>query len=732
MRESEKRGLFWYWGLKMYQLRWIVSIFWILLFILSSFFALKLPDRLKDSGMTPKGSQSDIGLTLMQNQLGMPLSTINIIYTSPNLDLTSEKEKSVILQSLNKVKRLDYVKSVHINMTPRLTTRKGIQSVVVELNLKASDALKHFSEIRRLISSPFGMNMYVDGETATLNDIQQATKHDMAHSEKIGIPIALVVLLFIFGTVGAALLPLIIGIMSVSLTLGITYFLTGYYSLSNFLPNIVMMLGLAIGVDYALFLVSRFREELKRHNTVKEAIAMATQTAGKSLFFSGFAVLIGMLGMLFIKLSIIYSLCLGGIIVVLNAVLLSSTLLPALLSIFGHHINSFKVFPRIQKKMESSRLWEQIASRVMNRPVILSIIIITLLLSLMLPITRMKLGVPTAEVLPPTYESRMGVEILKQNYDQRKLNPIQIIVKSKENFNQLTTIQNLYDYEKKLRNIPGVMEVRSYLDVFGKKSPKEIAQLLKENRNQETVISQNLARRQYMLLTVNPRFDPGSAAATSLVNKLREVSMNKLESHISGQAALRADILNRIYTGLPLMMIFIIAVTYFILFSVFQSVLIPLKAILMNVLSLGASLGIVVIVFQYGWFAGDLRITSTGYVSVVMPVTIFCIVFGISMDYEVFLISRIKEEYDLTGDNEKSTAMGLQKTGGLISSAAFILMVVVGSFIFTSIEITKALGVGLFCAIFIDATFIRIIVVPALMKLLGPANWWAPKWAGGR
>lgn len=363
---------------------------------------------------------------------------------------------------------------------------------------------------------------------------------------------------------------------------------------------------------------------------------------------------------------------------------------------------------------------------------LLPLIISTMLLSLMLPITRMKLGVPTAEVLPPSYESRMGVEILKKNYDQRKSSPIQIIVKAEDNFNQLTAIRTIHSYEDKLRNIPGVLQVHSYLDLFGKKTPEETARLLKIKSNQDQMAAQNLAKAHYALLTVIPRSDPSSTGAARLVNKLRKVSVNQLDSYVSGQTALRVDILNRMYSGLPFLMMFIITVTYLVLFSVFQSILIPLKAVLMNVLSLGASLGIVVIIFQYGWLADDLQITSTGYVSIIMPITIFCIVFGISMDYDVLLISRIKEEYELTGDNDRSTAMGLQKTGSLISSAAFILMVVVGSFIFTNIEITKALGVGLFCAIFIDATFIRIIVVPALMKLLGPANWWAFKWIGNR
>ncbi|WHY89275.1 MMPL family transporter [Neobacillus cucumis] len=732
MKGSEKRGWFWHWGLKMYQFRWFVAAFWILLFIVSASYAQKLPERLKDSGLTPKGSDSDRGFSLMQKKLGTALSSIDIVYTSNKFDLTRPKLKAVILHSLEPLAKKDYIKSIKFNQTDRLNNKTGIQAVRVELKLKSSEALNHFPEIRKLITEPEGMKTYVDGDTATLYDIQRATKQDMHHSEMIGLPVALLVLLFIFGSVGAALLPLVIGIMSVSLTLGMTYFLTGSFSLSNFLPNIVMMLGLAIGVDYALFLVSRFREELRRGNEVRDAVAASAQTAGKSVFFSGLAVLIGLLGMLFIKLPIIYSLCLGGVLVVLSAVLLSCTLLPALLGIFGRNINALKLFPRTQKKLEGSTIWEKIANAVMKHPAILAIIISTLLLSLMFPITRMRIGVPTADVLPPAFESRMGSDILKNNYDKRRSSPIFIVLKTKDKVSDESSIRTIQSFENKIRRISGVMDVNSFIDALGKHSPEETAILISLAATKAEMEKENLVKGHYALLKVVPKSDPGTREAADLVKRIRNVKINQAERFVTGQTAIRVDMLDRIFLGLPYLMGFIIAVTYLILLFAFKSVLIPLKAVAMNILSLGASLGIVVIIFQYGWLADDLRITSTGYVSIIMPVTIFCIVFGISMDYEVFLISRIKEEYDRTGDNNRSTAVGLQKTGSLISSAAFILMVVVGSFIFTNIEITKALGVGLFCAIFIDATLIRIIVVPALMKLLGPANWWAPKWIGGR
>lgn len=732
MRESDKRGMFWRWGRVIYRHRWIVVLVSVLLFAGLGFFAEKVPELLKDNGFSPRGSESDIGLTRLQDQLGIAPSMVSLVYTSGTLDLMGRKETQTILDSLTNLKKLPYVGAIKVNDAARLDKGKGIQSVLIELNLSRTNALDKYPEIRSRIHAPQGMKVYVDGGTATLYDIQRATKKDMAKSEMLGLPIALIVLLLIFGTVWAALLPLIVGVMSVTVTLGITYFIARIYSLSNFLPNMVTMLGLAVGIDYALFIVSRFREELKRQPSVGEAVAMTCQMAGKSIFFSGFAVLIGMLGMLFINLPVMRALCLGGVLVVLTSVTISNTLLLALLGVFGHKINSFKVFPALQHMRENSTLWERIASFVMKHPIFFVLLMSGGLILMTIPIESMKLGVPTAEVLPPSYESRKGDDLLKQTYDVREANPIQIIVETHGTVWERAAIRDIQAYSDKIRHTSGVNQVRSFITVLGNHPPAQTAALLGPNRMKQRFEEQKLAKGHAALLVVVPRSDPESAETASLIRQLRQIDSGPLHALVTGRAAYRVDMLERINRGFPAMIGFVMLVTYAVLLSAFRSVLLPMKAVLMNLLSLGATLGIVVTVFQKGWMANILHITSTGYVSIIQPVTIFCVVFGISMDYEVFLISRIIEEYEKTGDNERSTAEGLKKTGGLITSAAFILLVVVGSFIFTDIEITKAIGVGLFCAVFINATFVRILFVPALMKLLGRANWWAPRWLGGR
>jgi RND superfamily putative drug exporter len=728
MRESGEKRWLWHFGLAMYRYRWIVVLIWTLIFAGLGYFAHKVPDLLKDNGFSPYGSESETGQNRMQSQLGHPPSMLTIVYTSDRLNLRSEHEVQTILSSLDDLRKLPFVTRIKVNQSERLLARHGIQSIHVELSLDNAKALDKYPEIRSRIHAPEGMKVYVDGGTATLYDIQQATRKDMSKSELWGLPIALVVLLIIFGTFLAAILPLIVGVMSVAVALGITYFIAERYSLSNFLPNLVTMVGLAIGIDYALFIVSRFREELKRYSDVGEAVATTCQTAGKSILFSGFAVLISMLGMLFIDLPVMRALCLGGVLVVSAAVLSSSTLLPALLGLFGHNINRLQMFPGLQRKRGNSILWERIAFFVMKHPTVLVLLMSGILVVLMLPIGGIKLGVPNAEVLPPTYESRQGSDLLKQTYDARQASPIQIVVDAPGVVWEQAAIRDIHAYSEQVRRLPNVNRVRSYITVLGNHSPEETAALVGPDRTKRRLETQRLAKGHTALLVVVPRSDPDSAATANLVKQIRRLDTGRLHTYTSGAAAYRVDIMDRVNRGLPATIGFVMAVTYVILFAAFKSVLLPLKAVIMNVLSLGASLGIVVIVFQEGLMAKALNITSTGYVSVVLPVTIFCVVFGISMDYEVFLISRIMEEYERTRDNDWSTAFGLKQTGGLITSAAFILIVVVGSFIFTDIEITKAIGVGLFSAIFIDATFIRVIVVPALMKLLGRANWWRPSW----
>ncbi|HEY0827939.1 MAG TPA: MMPL family transporter [Bacilli bacterium] len=714
VKESADKGLLWQWGQGVYRFRWMILILWAVLFMGFGILSQQTAGLLKDNGYTPYGSESERGLEQLRSKLQLPTSTMELVYKSNHLDLTSDSAKQDILSSLQNIKKLPFVKDFQFNPSQRIqenqAEHKFIQSIIISLDLSTDEALAFYPDIKRLIRAPEGMTVYITGGTAVLYDMAAASKKDIVKAEIIGLPIALIVLLLVFGTVLGALLPMIVGVLSVTVSLGITYFIAQSYSLSAFLPSIVTMLGLAVGIDYALFMVSRFREELKRQPLLADAVAMTCQTAGKAIMFSGMAVIIGLLGMLFIDLNIFRSLCLGGFLVVSASVLVANTLLLALLGIFGHKINIMNILPASLKKRVPSGFWHRVAYLVMRRPLAIVLTAGTILVLFMLPLFGIQLGIPNAEVLPPSYESRMGADLLNASYDKREMNPIQLTVETKEDVWDESSVQEIKLYMDRIALLDGVRGIQSYLNIS------------------DPVEQQRWAKGHTALIVVIPQWDPDDQKTDGLVKRLRELEDRSLNVLVTGATAYRVDIVERINERIPELLLFVMGVTFIVLFFAFRSVVLPLKAVLMNVLSLGASLGIVVIVFQQGYLAEWLHITSTGYINASSPVIIFCVVFGISMDYEVFLISRIMEQYEASGDNERSTAEGLTKTGSIITSAALILVAVVGSFIFADIEFMKSLGLGLALAVIIDATIIRIVMVPALMKLLGRANWWAPGW----
>ena len=729
MREVIEEGAFWKWGQWMYRYRILVLALWLVIFIGFALIAPQTTALLRDNGFTPKGSDSDIGQTALMEELDLPDSVITIVYEGIGLDLTSEEQKERILASLEPLQSLDYVENITFETTPRNPGNLEIQAVNVAMSINYDDALAQFPEIQERVIAPDGIRAYLAGGTAVVYDLQTASQRDIVKAEMIGIPIALVILLWVMGTLVGAILPIIIGLVSITSTLGIVYFIAPHMPLSSFLPSIVTMLGLAVGLDYALFLVSRFREELMRQKTVADAIAVTSQTTGKSIFFSGIAVLIGLIGMLFVDLTFFQSLSLGGTLVVAISVIAANTLLLSLMALLGHRVNSLRVYPKRWVSERNANLWGRIAHAVMKRPVWLVLIVGSLLITFMLPLSYIKLDVPGAEVLPPNYDSRYGSDKLDLVYDKREMDPIIIRVLAPEQIWEESTIREIRTFTQQIQSVAGVREVRSYLTALNALSDAQVAEWATVAENRQSIEAFKIARERTIALSVITEAEPDDRSVNELVRDLRKLEAPAgYEMQVTGGPAYRLDIIDRIQGALFPVVLFVIGITFIVLLFAFRSVLLPLKAVLMNALSLGASLGIVVLVFQFGYFADLLQISTQGYIEATVPIIIFCVVFGISMDYEVFLISRIAEANAATGNNELSTAIGLQKTGGLITSAALILIAVVGSFVLTDITIMKALGLGLGLAVLIDATIIRVMMVPALMKLFGRANWWAPKW----
>jgi len=703
MKETTTKGLFWSWGIGMFRYRWLVLSLWLIIFATSLFFIKDATSLMKGMGTNPTNSEADIGLSKLHEELDFPLSQLQLVFQSDSLDLTEAEQKQKILRAIEPLAELPYILGYQWVDLPRQENSTHIQVISVALDKNDDEIMKVLdTEIRPKIKELNQIQLSITGRAALMIDSQKASKEGMVKAEVIGLPIALIVLLLIFRTLPAALLPLIVALLSVSTTLGISYFIAREIEISTFFPNIVTLLGLAVGVDYALFVISRFREELNKQGSVLTAIGMTSQTTGKSIVFSGIAVMVGLAGMLFIDLSIFSSLAIGGLLVVSLSVAVVNTLLFSLLSILGENINRLRILPNMNKKITKRSLenfWPIISTFVMKNAITIVIITILGLGAFMLPLANLTLATPSEEIVSSKYESRKGYDLFAQTFDERDRKPIIITIENDLEQWEEDSRQKIEQYMERLKGLPGV----------------------------EKVISTDQFSDSLTSLLVKPKYYLADQETKQVIQQIRELKITGMSTYVTGEAAFNIDMIQRIKDGLPALLIFVFATTYLILFIAFRSVLLPLKAIFMNVLGIGASIGIIVAIVQYGYLAEFFQISSTGYVTPVTLVIIFCVVFGISMDYEVFLISRIAEEYDQNGDNELATTLGLTRTGSLITSAALILIVVVAAFIFTDIDLIKVLGIGLSLAILIDATIIRLLLVPSLMKLMGKANWWAPR-----
>ncbi|WP_106766419.1 MMPL family transporter [Paenibacillus faecalis] len=719
------------WGRFVFRFRRAIVAAWFVLFCMLIPFALQLPSQLHQNGFSPKDSPYLIGIEKLEEGLGLSATMIDVVIEGEeDQNLTTGKQQKRILDELAPLLDKPYVRDMFINIASRKPGQDHIISVTVMLNEDTATALANFDEIRADIPAITGANTYLTGNTAIFADMNEAVKSDIFKAEMIGLPLAFIILLLVFGTLTAALLPLIAGLISVTVTMGLLYFVAVVDgNISNFLPNAVTMLGLAVGIDYALFVVSRFREEISKRST-EQAVSISCASAGKAVMFSGAAVLIGFFAMSFIDLPIFRSFSIGGIAVVLISVLAANTLLPALLSLLGPNINALPIFGSRFRDFchgRGSGMWHRISAFVMARPILISISVIMLLMFAMFPVKTMKVDIPEAEILPPSYESRYGYELMKKAYDERELSPILAAVELPDSYESPQSIQAMRSYMGQVRQLQGVQRVESYTSLT-RGNVVQASMDLSRPEMKQMLEKHHVVRDNMAAVAIVPKYDDSNQKTEELILQLRSMDTPEVQTYVTGAAAFKLDIMQKIRQATPIVLMFVFITTYVVLLFAFRSVILPLKAVTMNVFSLGAGLGIVVWVFQEGIGAQWFGITHTGSVFAFLPILIFCVVFGISMDYEVILLSRIMESYKSTGDNERSTADGLEKTGGLITSAALILAVVVGAFIFTDNEVMKAIGLGLTAAVLLDATIIRILLVPAFMKLLGQVNWWSPAW----
>jgi putative drug exporter of the RND superfamily len=698
-----------------FRFRLLNGLIWACLITFFGYFAIQLPDVLRGNGFEFEGEYKQTN-KLLEQQFGQGRTPLIILFE--NTKGMSEKSWQDSIQSfLESTQNLPFLEEQISPLQQPDMLKKNIAYGIFLFTPTKEEKLKpSLQTLRKTALQYKESKITVTGEPIMVEDLNEASQKDLAKAEMIGLPIALLVLIFAFGGLVAASIPIAIGVSSILVSMGVVYFFHHVVDLSIFILNIIPMIGLALSIDFALLFINRFKEEILLHNS-EDALIITLRTAGRSIIFSGLCVFIGLSGLLFIRIDIFQNVAIGGMIVVLVSILSSLTLLPLILFVLGNRINSLPLF---RTKGNHDRIWINFSNFVMRFPILITLISLAALLACLIPIKDIQLAIPGKDAIPPNYESRIAFETYKEHFipnGREEENELIMILEAKKEMSNVSALKNAGTFIEKLEKDDYVTYVESPFSISKIKDPALFSQMWATNKE----FSGNLSRyiqKDKMLLRVYLADDKTTKQIHKWVNKWDKAG-EPFTLHLGGQVKFEQEIFNEIYQKAPYGFLLIIVSTLIILTIAFQSILIPIKAIFMNILSLGATFGIVVWIFQYGHF--QIEPVTIG---LILPVFVFSLVFGLSMDYEVFLISRIHEVYLETGDNTYATIIGLTSTSKIITSAAAIMIVITGAFSFTGVMPIKQIGIGIAIAIFIDATIVRLLLVPALMKLLGDWNWW--------
>ena len=620
---------------------------------------------------------------------------------------------------------------------------------VVTINLDRTEAKELYAENWEDVEIDGDFETWRTGGVAIDVIFDKRIQDDLITAELISVPLSLIILVIVFGTLIAALLPIGIGLLTVLSAMGLTIWLSNITDVTQYAVNIISLIGIGVSIDYSLFMVNRFREEMTRGRDVRTATAMSVATAGKAVFFSGVTVGIGLMGMLFFENTGIPSLGIGGTLAVTVAMIYSLIVLPSILAMLGTKVSDGWKLPfsfKIENDGENG-IWSKIAKTVMGRPWAVLIPTLILLLGAGLPFFQAEFSMASRDALPPDDETRIGYEHLDEKWPESAANSALIVIDfDGEDPLQEDNIRLMYRWANEQVNDSRVLDGFGY--ALGPTPGMSEDAVVDFWQSEELTLQMNATReylRQSFLANSTTFFifslDGPMTGVDSreFVSQIRDERGSLIDDlvigsegslQVAGFAAYSLDTLDSIKENLPIALAFIFISTMVLIFIQVRSVIIPIKAIVMNMLSISASFGMLVFVFQWGYGADLLNFTPQP-IEATNPVIMFCIVFGLSMDYEVLMLSRIHEEWERTGDNTLAVANGLQRTGRLITGAAAIMVVVFGAFGLSSVIILKQIGLGLALAILIDATVVRALVVPATMRLMGEWNWWSPSWLPG-
>ncbi|MER5333978.1 MMPL family transporter [Micromonospora sp. NPDC002717] len=695
--------MFAWWGSAVVRLRWAVLAAALVVVVLGSTWGIGVFGQLTGGGYDDPASESSRAAERITAELGPQGADLVVLWTSDGATVDQPAFRDPVTATVTGLRGRPEVTSVvtwYDTQAPALlsTDRRATYALV---QLRAADEdgkTAAYEDLRPALTTP-GVRTEVGGTVAFLHEANRQTTEDITRAEILSMPVLLVLLVLIFGGLVAASTPLLIGGLAILGAFVAVRLVNLVTDVSIFAINVITLIGLGMAVDYALFVVSRFREELAAGHDTPAAIRRTMTTAGRTVLVSGLTIALAMASLLIFPQAFLRSMGLGGMAAVLVAMLAALTVLPALLAVLGHRIDALRVPLPWRRRARAGRpaagetggAWARIARSVMRRPVRYLVGVTLLLLLLATPFLRITFGGFDERVLPADATPRVVSERIAAEFPGGTVAPIDVLVSG-------ASPAQAQPFADRVAAVPGV-----------------------------TGVQVAASRGTSTLLTVTYPGEPTGDVAQDVVRALRDLPAPAgAEVLVGGRPGADRDLLDSLGDRLPWMALLMAAATLVLLFLAFGSVVLPVKAVLMNLVSIGASFGVVVWIFQDGHLADLLGFTPTGFIEPSNPILMLAVLFGLATDYEVFLLSRVREEWDRSGDNAASVAAGLQHTGRIITAAALLLIVVVAGFATGGMAYVKLIGIGMIVAIVVDATLVRALLVPATMRLLGRWNWWAP------
>ncbi|GAA3809404.1 MMPL family transporter [Sphaerisporangium flaviroseum] len=709
-------------GRGVYRGRWSLLLLGLAFAVFAGVWGAEVFGRLADGGFEDPKAESTTEARWNEEWFGGTTPDVVVLYRHPSLTVTDQEFRDSVHGSLRALPRapIDTVTTLWSSGAGHLASRdRHATYAVIKLTGGDQDKRRGFERIRAGLPIE-GYEVRVGGAVPLLDDLNEQTARDLQRAEAIAMPVLLVLLVIVFGSLVAAGLPLVVGAVAVLGALALLRLLTEITDVSVFSINVVTMLGLGLAIDYSLFVLTAFREEIRRGRSTEEAVVRTMATAGRTVAFSGLTVATALCGLLLFPQMFLRSIGLGGAAVVVVAMLAALIVLPALLGVLGRRVDALRLTPSFGGA--TGMAWHRIASSVMRRPLMYLVGVTVVLMALAGPFLHVRFGNVDARVLPEGFESRQVAQTVERDFSRNAMSAIDVIVLVGREVRTVTTPSRPGPVGMEQHGIMPVTQVTA-------RDVRPYVERLRTLKGVTGVDVTGVAQdKGAVRLAVRYGSDPMSDQTRDLVGLIRSLTLESgfRQVVVGGPTAAQLDLMASLLATLPWTGLVVCLVTGILLFAAFGSVVLPIKAILMNVLSLGASFGVIVWAFQEGHLAGVLGFTSTGTIEATVTVLILAVVFGLSMDYELFLLSRVRAEWLRTHDNTQAVAVGLQKTGGVITSAALLLLVVIAAFSTAGITIVKLLGVGMFVAIVVDATLVRALLVPATMRLLGGANWWLP------